>query len=225
MELMGEERGCLERVKELYYLRANQTEKYWARDNAAALKIQSAWRMYVKRKEFLRKKAAATTIQTQFRAFSARRRFREMLKGDRNAKNIAYFSQQATLIQKVFRGYFVRKYIHDFYLRKAELQALKEKNQQFRDELEEYGKVQAVEAEEYQQELAKAEFGALAKNLHHLSSTKGIPGVYNSPFAVEKPTVFERSVEDHLKGAFRDSYKWRPPNRSQILKHTLKATK
>lgn len=83
------------------------------------------FRMYVKRKEFLRKKAAATTIQTHFRAYSARKLFKNKLKQDRNQKNIAYFAQQAILIQKVFRGYFVRKYIHDFYLRKAELQALK----------------------------------------------------------------------------------------------------
>jgi len=79
-------------------------------------------------------------------------------------------------------------------MRRQELRDLQEKNKQFRDELEEYGKVQAVEAEQYQQELARAEFQALAKNLHHLSSTKGIPGVYNSPFALQKPAVFEKSV-------------------------------
>jgi hypothetical protein len=35
---------------ELYYLRANETEKQWGRDNAAALKIQSKFKMYVRRK-------------------------------------------------------------------------------------------------------------------------------------------------------------------------------
>jgi hypothetical protein len=58
---------------ELYYDCANQTEKYWKRDNQAALKIQSKFKMYMKRKEFLRKKAAAIKIQTQFRAYYARK--------------------------------------------------------------------------------------------------------------------------------------------------------
>ena len=47
---------------------------------------------------------------------------------DDNHKNLAYFAQQAIIIQKMFRGFFVRKYVHDFYLRKQELQALDRKN-------------------------------------------------------------------------------------------------
>ncbi len=35
---------------QLYYDCANQTEKYWKRDNEAALKIQSKYKSYVKRK-------------------------------------------------------------------------------------------------------------------------------------------------------------------------------
>lgn len=61
----------------------------------------------------------------------------------------------------------------------------------------------------------------LAKNLHHLSSTKNIPGVYNSPFALNKPAVFDRTVEDHLKAAFKDTYKWKPPTKEQILKQSI----
>jgi hypothetical protein len=128
MELIAQENNLLSAVKELYYLRANEGQKQWARDNAAALKIQSKFKMYVKRKEFLRKKEAAITIETHFRAFYARRQFALRKQTDRNSKHLHYFSQQATLIQKVFRGYFVRKYIHNFYLRKHELKALATRN-------------------------------------------------------------------------------------------------
>ena len=62
MELIGEEHRLFDNMKEVYYLRANECEKQWARDNAAALKIQSKFKMYIKRKEFLRKKAAALKI-------------------------------------------------------------------------------------------------------------------------------------------------------------------
>ena len=130
-------------VKEIYYLRANETEKNWARDNAAALKIQSKFKMYIKRKEFLRKKAAAVTIQTHFRSYYARKSYQQKKQQDINQKCLTYFDQQATLIQKCFRGFFVRKLIHNFYMRKKELKALEEKNQQFKEELEEYGRVQA----------------------------------------------------------------------------------
>lgn len=51
------------------------------------------------------------------------------------------------MIQKIFRGFYVRKYVHNFYLRKEELQALAAKNDQFRKELDEFGKAQAAESE------------------------------------------------------------------------------
>ena len=84
--------------------------------------------MYMKRKEFLRKKASAVKIQTAFRVFDAKKKFKMSRMSDANKKNIAYFAKQATMIQKVFRGFFVRKYIHNYYLRKQELEALQQKN-------------------------------------------------------------------------------------------------
>jgi len=87
----------------------------------------------MRRKEFLRKKEAAIKIETHFRAYYARKLFKQRLVLDHNLKNLKYFSQQATVIQKVFRGYFERKYLHNFYLRKSELKALQTKNEQFRE--------------------------------------------------------------------------------------------
>ena len=46
-----------------------------------------------------------------------------------NRKNLLYFSKQAIVIQKMFRGFYVRNYVHNFYLRKQELQALTKKNE------------------------------------------------------------------------------------------------
>lgn len=117
MELLKEEAELIASTKELYYFCANQAEKYKQRDNAAALKIQSKFKMYMKRKEFLMMKAAAIKIETQFRASYARRQFRAKKAKDSNEKNLKYFEQQAIVIQKAFRGFFVRKYKHNFYLR------------------------------------------------------------------------------------------------------------
>lgn len=128
MELLATRNHLASLPNDLYYFRANEIEKQWARDNAAALKIQSKFRMYVRRKDFLRKKAAAIKIETHFRAYYARQQFKLRLAQDRNAKNLQYFAQQAIMIQKLFRGYFVRKYLHNFYMRKSELSALQAKN-------------------------------------------------------------------------------------------------
>ena len=62
MELLASRKHLQSLPTELYYFHANQTEKQWARDNAAALKIHSNFRMYVKRKEYLKKRAAAIKI-------------------------------------------------------------------------------------------------------------------------------------------------------------------
>lgn len=62
MELLEEYRGKLASVVEKYYFESNQTEKYWDRDNLAALKIQSKFKMYMRRKEFLRMKAGKCSL-------------------------------------------------------------------------------------------------------------------------------------------------------------------
>ena len=50
MELLINRTSLLSLPKELYYHHANETEKHWKREKAAALKIQSKFRMYVRRK-------------------------------------------------------------------------------------------------------------------------------------------------------------------------------
>lgn len=80
----------------------------------------------------MKKKAAAIKIETQYRAYHARKHFKIKQSKDYNEKNMHYFAQQAILIQKIFRGFFVRKYKNNFYLRKQELQALQTKNEQFK---------------------------------------------------------------------------------------------
>lgn len=62
MELLTAYRDQYNSIVEKYYFESNQTEKYWARDNLAALKVQSKYRMYVKRKEFLKMKSGMTSI-------------------------------------------------------------------------------------------------------------------------------------------------------------------
>ena len=51
MQLLEEEKSYKNKLIDHYYFCANETKNYWKRDNEAALKIQSAFRLYVKRKQ------------------------------------------------------------------------------------------------------------------------------------------------------------------------------
>ena len=72
---------------------------------------------------------------------------------------------------------------------------------------------------------AREEFQTLAKNLHHLSSTSQIPGVYNPPYSIAKPTAFNLDVETHLKATFKANYTWKSPTRKDIAKFTIRPNK
>ena len=69
-------------------------------------------------KKYTLKRKATIKIQTINRGILARNRFKIKRAVEINKKNLQYFSNQAIVIQKTFRGYHKRKYIHDFRARK-----------------------------------------------------------------------------------------------------------
>ena len=58
----------------------------------------------------------------------------------------------------------------------------------------------------------------VASNVHHLVSTKAIPGIYNPPFVRDdmKPQIFNVDVETHLKTTFKANYSWKPAAKEKI---------
>ena len=64
--------------------------------------------------------------------------------------------------------------------------------------------------------MARTEFAELASNLHHLSSTRAVPGVYNPPYSMLKPQAFNVDIETHLKQTFKSNYQWRPASKEKI---------
>ena len=63
------------------------------------------------------------------------------------------------------------------------MQHVEKKNEEVRAILDSHHKKQLVEESKRQEDCARAEFGELAGNLHHLTSTKSVPGVYNPPYS------------------------------------------
>ena len=60
------------------------------------------------------------------------------------------------------------------------------------------------------------ELTKVAGNVHHLVSTKTIPGIYNPPFVREPQKIFNVDVETHLKTTFKSNYTWKPPTKDKI---------
>lgn len=93
-----------------------------------------------------------------------------------------FYEEMAVRIQRRWRGYYVRKYVHSFYARKSYLEDITMKNDQVRrdlDELEELQRRERACLAIVKEQTAKV---YQAHRLHHLLSTKQCPGVFNSPF-------------------------------------------
>ncbi len=93
-----------------------------------------------------------------------------------------FYDKQATLCQKTWRGYFSRKYIFNYYKRKAYLLAIQHKNEAVLNELKEYKDYMDRQAEEKRNIEKYQKLEEKAKREHYLISTKQISGVYNSPY-------------------------------------------
>lgn len=115
-----------------------------------------------------------------------------------------------------YRGFYSRKYEHDFYARKKYLKHVETKNEEVRRNLEEHNRKLSQEEQKRQEQAARTEFSELAGNLHHLTSTKAVPGVYNPPYSQLKPQAFNVDIETHLKSTFKSNYQWKAPNKDKI---------
>ncbi|CAK84735.1 unnamed protein product (macronuclear) [Paramecium tetraurelia] len=220
---MFNKRQLLKNIVDLYYQQVEQMETNYDIDNKYATKIQSYYRMYVLHKAYKKNQNATITIQKYCRAYLARQLVKQKLSECKNRRNVStilifhqiiYLSNQAQTIQRYFRGYIYRKYVHDFYLRKKQLELMNIKNQNFLQELRSKAEQEKEEEKIRHEQAAKQEFMKLATNLHHLTSTKSQPGIFKPPFAKENPKAFDIEVETQLKIAFQTNVQWKTQKRS-----------
>ena len=98
-------------------------------------------------------------------------------------------------------GYKYRKYKRDYKARKKYLEETNIINKETLNLLGDWANNMLYQREKDMYDNQRSTFDNLAGNLHHLISTKSIPGVYNSPYFPDenKPQVFGANVENHLK--------------------------
>lgn len=116
----------------------------------AARTIQCHWRSYLSRLRDIRRWKAAITIQRWWRGFNTRRKFVYLLEDMLQERLLNMYNKSATKIQALWRGWWIRRTVHDVY-------ALQN--------------MQNCAAEDLLQ--------CIAFKLHHLLRTFSIPGVYS----------------------------------------------
>ena len=178
------------------------------KEQKAALLIQKTYRRWTVRNAFLFFRYVVITIQRVFRGHLYGRRLKRQIieERNRNEKN-QFYHYCATQIQKVYRGFRVRKYVHNFYQRKEYLKFVEERAAHVNEFIDEYKRQRTDEliAEKEENEFNK--FQEFSKSLHHLVSTKTIPGVYKPNHRyISEETVFGIPVEEQLRYVSKTEY-------------------
>ncbi|GMH68266.1 hypothetical protein TL16_g04888 [Triparma laevis f. inornata] len=123
------------------------------------------------------------------------------------------------ILQRTFRGFYSRRYYHDYSARKAYIQSVVEKGDALRSTLALNLQNQQIDEQERLMKEEEEEFKKVTSNLHHLLSTKTQPGIYNSPYTADNPpTAMGIPVEDHLRVGVKDLLRTRMATKARMEK-------
>ncbi|MCQ2817537.1 MAG: hypothetical protein MJ252_09765 [archaeon] len=190
-----------------YYNSLNEKEKNKYIELKSAIVIQKNVRALLCRKRFLLLKKEALEVQKAFRGYLARATHEKDVAEQNDNLMKQFFEYHATIIIKHWKGYKFRKYVMDYHANKKWLEKTKKLNEETFVLMKEQADKRQYELDRENEERQRKKFIDIAKNLHHLVSTKHIPGVYNVPYlpAELKPQVYNADIEEHLKSIFKSS--------------------
>ncbi|KAM4602924.1 spermatogenesis-associated protein 17 [Polymixia lowei] len=174
--------STIQQVQREFFHMNSLAEENRQRENRAATQIQSWFKACKVRAYLSHLHRKTTVIQKTWRGFAARARLRQMVKAAYFIMKMNFYEEMAVRIQRRWRGYYVRKYIHNYYARKSYLEGLAMKNKLVRRGLDEFQALQKRERERLEMQREQTTKITQAYQLHYLLSTKQRPGVFNSPF-------------------------------------------
>lgn len=122
---------------------------------------------------------AAGEIERVFRGHMGRKKTRRMALQKQHTRHVYYLHYLCIQMQRCFRGYYSRKYKHDQARRKQYCRMIEEKGKEIVEKMAIYAQEQAEREAEEARIKRETDFSKLAENLHHLTSTAHIRGVYN----------------------------------------------
>jgi hypothetical protein len=187
------------------------TDIYAAIDSAEALRFQeyeallalqcSARRALVNR-VYCKERRCAIAIARSYRGFVGRTSFLKACDSRDSLVQNSFFAYLATIIQKVYRGHYSRRYKSDFAQRKRFLQSVLDKGELLRVQLDAYHRELIVRQQEAANLEREQQFEKIAYGLHHLVSTACSPGIFQSPYyQLLGSSCFGVPIEQHLKSA------------------------
>ena len=189
-----------ESVKQELSNRLSERNEKFTDETYAAVSIERVHRGAMVRSWKTGMIAASVQVQRVFRGYVGRNKAIAANTQRIKDARLGFFHYQASIVQKSFRGYYSRRYYHDFFARKAYIQEVIVKSEKLRAELSNHRQELLERDAREQEDKAREEFSRVTENLHHLLSTKCQPGIYNSPYLQgDVPTAFNIPVEDHLR--------------------------
>jgi len=168
-------------MEDLFKLQQKADEQRIAEYNAA-LKIQAWFRGNRIRKYMRFLHDTAAKIQSTFRMFTTRKRYYVKVKEALVQRKEAEAHKAAAKIQKIWRGYYTRKYIHNYYARRNYLLAVEERNIEIREQLARFAQNQKEIKEREERMKFEEEKILLARKHHYMMSTYQQNGVFASPW-------------------------------------------
>eukprot|EP00164_Ancoracysta_twista_P002376 GFYU01003147.1.p1 GENE.GFYU01003147.1~~GFYU01003147.1.p1 ORF type:complete len:350 (+),score=63.26 GFYU01003147.1:119-1168(+) len=181
-----------------YFDRAKAAESNRRVEFASAMAIQRWYRGHMVRRYIAVLRWAAVIIQKAIRRYVARCRYMHLVEDSKLKQTMEYCNKAVIEIQRMFRGFYSRKYIHNYYARQRYLRNVMEASEHLREAMHVQLQEQMEAEVERKNEEVKNEFLTVAGSMHHLLSTKQCPGIYNSPYT-GPPTVNDVPLEDHLR--------------------------
>ncbi|KAL0220401.1 hypothetical protein RCL1_000255 [Eukaryota sp. TZLM3-RCL] len=208
---------ALQRVVDNLFISLRDASSAFPQENSAAAKIQSCWRCRSQRRIFIRLRDNTILLQSYIRGFLGRSYFRKLHQEHIDKSHQELLNRCATLVQRLFRGFYSRKYKGDYYKTKSYLETITRENSKVREELlyiESHTK-EVVNEEKRVRELE--EFSSSAAQCHHLLSTAAISGVFSTPhFPV--PTAYGVPLEEAITYCSQESVEQH--KKTQKLKFT-----
>ena len=194
---------------ENYFNSLNSKEINLKNELKSIIIIQKNIRRLLYRKRFLILKSQTLQVQKSLKGyFSKSNKQKEIVEQNNNIMR-EFYNNQIIIIQKHWKGYKYRKNIMNYHSNKIWLEKIKKKNEDTLNQMKEFVMKKKYDLNRKNEENQRNNFYNIIKNLHHLISTKEIPGIYNTPYLPYelKPQVYNINIEEHLKRVFKNSIK------------------
>jgi len=192
-----------EEVFQNYFALTQAASDNLAKEVEAVTKIQSVYRASKIRRSWHAVVGSTLLIQRAVCGWSGRRRSWILRFQRQRQFQAQFFHQAAVVMQRTFRGWWSRRHLHDFGGRKRYVQKLAKRGEWTTTYLDHEHQEKLAVAKMEEEERMRQEFCHVAGEIHHLVSTKSIPGIYNPPYNDHLPRAFDKPIEQHLREALR----------------------